>query len=490
MNTTENRVKISPEDKKRFFEIVGYKPNPPFDKKHPNWDLCEKYDVGEIPGMWDWHNSPARFKSIAAGSRYGKSYAAAMEVCPIILYPKTRGWIVAPSFELGEKEFAYVWDAIVVKLGLNPITKSYDVRSGRMRFSLVNGSKVQVKSIRNPEDLLGEEIDWVILSEASQMQEIIWQRYIRQRVIDRGGVVIVPFTPHGNNWIKGTFYNPLLEDKDSLYSVMYPACARLSYPRDEWKRAERELPESVFEEQYLGRFISFSGQVYSDFSAMHKIEPFEIPSYCSRYVAIDTHPNAPTAALWMAVFPDGRKVLYDELLIPDKTVPEIAEILRAKEAGTKIISRYIDARSANVRNTILGTKSVNLQFAGEGFYFLPGDGNFDTAYQSIIKDLRCTIKVDNKNAPYEEKIPVLTVFKNLTHTIDALEGSVWESYLSSRKERDPSQRPLNVKQHLPDCLKYIYNAGARFIEPSFTKRREERDKRESRRKVFSYVGGY
>jgi len=68
------------------------------------------------PSQQELHDSKARFKFIGAGSRFGKSLCGAMDVLPDILKPKTRGWIVGPSYDQPSKEFRYIYDALVGKL--------------------------------------------------------------------------------------------------------------------------------------------------------------------------------------------------------------------------------------------------------------------------------------------------------------------------------------------------------------------------------------
>lgn len=483
-------IKISYDQKKRLYDELGYTPHPRMDKDHKNWDLVGQ----EHPSMQEFHASSARFKALVAGSRFGKSYGAAMEVLPIIFWPRTRGWIVAPSYDLGEKEFAYLWESIVIKLRMNPPRKSYDPRSGRMFMKLVNGSTVRVKSVKNPEDLLGDEIDWVILSEASQIKEIIWQRYIRQRLISREGVCVVPFTPAGDNWVKQTFYDLGQNGDVNYWSHIYPAIVNPFYPRKEWLDAQKKLPPNVFQEQYMGDFVRFSGLVYGDFDHQtHIIEPFDIPSYWTRIMAVDPHPNTPTAVLWMAVAPDGAKYLYDELYVGGKTVSEIAQIIwvkeetahivqtKAKEKDNKISYRLMDMRAAHVKQTILGTADIDQQFQREGFFFLKGSGDFESAYQLITKDLRFT-RIDAES----NEVPSLFVFKNLEETIYEFEHAVWDEYVG-RKERDAKNKPRQLRVHMLDCLKYIYNSNPGWVDPE---RHEKIKKRRDKRIILSRVGGY
>ena len=77
--------------------------------------------------------------------RFGKSRMAAAEVEPKIMEPGTRGWIVGPEYKVGEKEFRYIWDDLVIKMKLGAAKgalrrKAYNVRTGEMYIETGWGS--------------------------------------------------------------------------------------------------------------------------------------------------------------------------------------------------------------------------------------------------------------------------------------------------------------------------------------------------------------
>ena len=78
MNAPASEVRV---EKAELFRLLRYEPH---------------------PGQWLVHNSKARFRVLACGSRFGKSTAASMEVVAAMLAPaeSTLGWICAPTVEL------------------------------------------------------------------------------------------------------------------------------------------------------------------------------------------------------------------------------------------------------------------------------------------------------------------------------------------------------------------------------------------------------
>lgn len=95
-------------DKRKYFNQIGYTP----------------YDLQE-----EFHSSNARFKIVVAGRRAGKSTSAARDMEPELLLPNRRYWIVAPTYDLGEREFRVIWNDMIVGLQLGKdkrVKKAYN----------------------------------------------------------------------------------------------------------------------------------------------------------------------------------------------------------------------------------------------------------------------------------------------------------------------------------------------------------------------------
>ena len=83
------------------------------------WKYFEEIDyTPHDGGQRDYHLSEARFRIVAAGTRWGKSMSAGNEYAGwLMLAPfPIRLWIVAPSYDLGAKEFEYVWNGLIATL--------------------------------------------------------------------------------------------------------------------------------------------------------------------------------------------------------------------------------------------------------------------------------------------------------------------------------------------------------------------------------------
>lgn len=252
-------------DINRYFELIDYEPYSPYQRAFH--DARNHY----------------RFRSWFAGARGGKSHAGAHEMSYELLLPNRQLWIVAPTYELGEKEFRYVWEDLVEKFpragyDFRPYMSvmNYNIDRGKMEICIETGawkSWLRVKSCEHLPSLLGEELDGLLLAEGAKMPSVAWSRYLSYRITSRRGFVIVPTTPDGMNWVHDKFFiksgGPWQLGYESegccglgdYWTQVSPANASPYYPKEEYERHREEDSEDDFNEQVLGRFVRRQGLV-------------------------------------------------------------------------------------------------------------------------------------------------------------------------------------------------------------------------------------
>jgi hypothetical protein len=215
-------------------------------------------DLGYEPheGQMLVHQSTARRRVLACGSRWGKSLCASMEACAALLEPRERalGWLVAPTRDLVDRIFLRVVDILRAQLGHRVL--DLDLRTQRIVVSNLGGgtSELRGKSADMPVTLLGEALDFLIEDEASRLRCEIWESHLSPRLIDRRGWALLLSTPSGPGWFH-ELYRRGLRRRD-------PDCESWSQPS--WLNphidkalvdAERDrLGPEVFAEQYGGEF--------------------------------------------------------------------------------------------------------------------------------------------------------------------------------------------------------------------------------------------
>jgi len=233
--------RLSWKAKKGFFKSLGYKPH---------------------PGQKAYHKSLDRTRLLCGGARFGKSMAGGYDVAGELLIPGKRGWIVGDTYNDSEKEFRYIHDALLenpdkairdfVKENVRSIGRNAKQGQLWVRFKAPLNSFVEGRSADRPNTLLGEELDFCIFAEGSQLEKFILDKYIRQRLASRVGHLDIPTTPAGLD----DLLHPLFEkgqDKanhygntdyfDSIRSWQFSSDVNPHYPKEEIESAKRRVRE-------------------------------------------------------------------------------------------------------------------------------------------------------------------------------------------------------------------------------------------------------
>ena len=241
---------------------------------------------------------------MAAGSRFGKSILAAIEALYVWLHPNTKIWLIGTQYNLADKEFTwaltFLYRLTYNGLRLVDLCKLNTSDRGSKKIEAPWGSIIETKSTEKPTLLLGDEIDFAIMCEASQHSTCVYERYIRRALGPREGGCLFPSTPNGDNGIFQTAYNRGLDPNEPLWeSWLFSVLANPTFSRNEYELAKKELNPKIFEEQYGGKFVSRRGLVFD--LSLKNIEELVLGllDYYPFFVAIDYKPNNPISVTYV-----------------------------------------------------------------------------------------------------------------------------------------------------------------------------------------------
>ncbi len=194
-----------------------------------------------------------------AGRRGGKSKLCSVAVIKTLLKGNTDVWIVAPTYNLSE----IVFDSVLIDLA-KILTPNEDFQVQRrtpqhIKIPSLN-SALYVKSADNPVSLLGRSTDMIVMDEAAEIPEIIWQRYLYPTTSDRQGKIIYISTPKGRNW----FYDKELELQEKGSAFHWWSKENPHFPKDEWERAKKVMTKKEFEQQYMAEYTNITDPVFGD----------------------------------------------------------------------------------------------------------------------------------------------------------------------------------------------------------------------------------
>jgi len=254
------------------------------------------------------------------------------------LQPDTYWWICGPTYRLGEKEFRVIHDIFVRKLKLGPQLKiSNNVNQGIMKITFPWNSVVEVVSATNPDSLLGEGLDGVIMSEAAQHNMDTWQQYIQPALTDRKGWAIFPSTPKGYNWYYGLWRLGRDKEMRGLYeSWRFPTwlnSARFPLGLDdpELQNVKKLASPQYWAQEYCAEFTTFEGQIYDEFDERIHVTDIEYISGWKNYWVFDYGFNAPFVCLDIMVDPSDNVYVWREYQMRFLTTWDHAHILKSRD---------------------------------------------------------------------------------------------------------------------------------------------------------------
>jgi hypothetical protein len=233
---------------KKLQEFIGWK---------PHWgqqQVLDAYQAGKQRIV------------IAAGVRWGKSSICAYIALKTFLEgisqirrkkrDSVKIWIVAPSYELTQKVFAYI---VKWYLKIDPDASNRITYRPFPQIKVAEGIWIQGKSATEPHSLLGEELDLIIFDEAAPTSPDIWQTYLSARLISRNGKVIFISTPFGQNWFWQEFQRA--REENAAFNFTTLDNPTLENP-ERVKELERQLPTQVYKQNYEASFLPDAASIF------------------------------------------------------------------------------------------------------------------------------------------------------------------------------------------------------------------------------------
>jgi phage terminase large subunit-like protein len=227
------------------------------------------------PGQVTVHNSPARFRVLSAGRRWGKTRLGVNE-CLDVAAHGGRAWWVAPNYKMSEVGWRPL-RRMGIKIGA-------EVRKVDRQIVLPNGGEVTVRSADNPDSLRGEGLDFVVLDEFAYMTPEAWTEAIRPALSDRQGRALFISTPRGRNFFWELYQRGIAGENDYA-SFTYPTVTNPYIAPKEVEAAKRELPEIIFRQEYLAEFIDDQGSVFRRVQEAARLDPLSAPQAGRQYIA-------------------------------------------------------------------------------------------------------------------------------------------------------------------------------------------------------------
>jgi predicted phage terminase large subunit-like protein len=207
------------------------------------------------PGQRRVLETPARFKVISAGRRFGKTLLA-VEWLALMDGGAIDGRPVAffsPTYKL----LLDVWADM--ERTLKMVTRK--ANRTEMRIELITGGVIDFWTLEDKDAGRGRKYSRLVIDEAAHARYLkdAWERAISPTLTDYSGDAWFISTPNGMNYFHEMFNrggNPEYPDWASFHM---PTSANPHIAAEEIEQKRRELPDLVFRQEYLAEFVTFGG---------------------------------------------------------------------------------------------------------------------------------------------------------------------------------------------------------------------------------------
>jgi predicted phage terminase large subunit-like protein len=212
----------------------------------------------------DYH----RFKVVAAGRRFGKSYLAAVTLfVEAARQTKVRTdgvevdlsleevYYIAPTFEQGKK---ILWP-LLKELGQDLISQKYE-NTGTL--TLINGRRISIKGADRPDSLRGVGLSYVVMDEYAFMKPEVWELIIRPALARSEGGALFIGTPDGKNHFYDLWIKALTGEAGNDWAAWsYTSTQNPFLPKAEFAAMTAEMSRERYRQEIEASFESQGGVV-------------------------------------------------------------------------------------------------------------------------------------------------------------------------------------------------------------------------------------
>lgn len=273
--------------------------------------------------------------------------------------------------------------------------------------------------------------------------------WVRKRFVEpdkEGNIILVDH--HGN---KRIFIRALLSDNPYLLEKDPGYVSRLEL-----------LPEADKRAKLYGDWWTFSGQCFDEFRsehfpdepefAIHVIEPFAIPDWWPRILAVDWGYEAMAYALWGAVSPERKCYIYREFGVKRRKIADYGAEIKLLGINDELEIQVLDPSAWSKRGD---EKSIAEQLSdATGYTFVSADNDRLGGKHLVHEFLRFD----------EHTSPKLAIFNTCEKLINCIPLCVYEDANSDGKASEDVKEFNGDDPY--DTLRYLLKAFDHFTRKS------------------------
>jgi len=232
--------------------------------------MAKELDVQLHPAQLEIFNSPARFKVVSAGRRFGKSRLAAWLLIIKALQSESKDvFYIGPTFQQAKD---IMWHMLKELLhGTELIEQTHE---NTATMTLVNGRKISLKGSDRPDTLRGVGLAYVVLDEYASMKVEVWEQIIRPTLADVKGGALFIGTPAGKNHFYDLWQEADDPKNEDWEAFQFNSTDNPLIDPEEIKVARETMSTQAFRQEFEASFVSFTGGIFQrDWIKLDEEEP-------------------------------------------------------------------------------------------------------------------------------------------------------------------------------------------------------------------------
>ncbi len=274
--------------------------------------------VGLRTHQMEVFQSPARFRILAAGRRFGKTRLALAEILRASQTGGRKIWYLGPSYRQAKR---IVWKRLKAATRLFWAARPLETE---LRIETLSGSTITVCGADNLSSLRGDGLDLVVLDEFASLRPEVWLEIVRPALTDRKGRALLIGTPKGRNHFYERFQYALTAPDWAAFQ--FTTAQGGNVDPTELAAASHEFDPATYRQELEAEFtVTARNRVYYAFDQESNVQPVAFDPYYPVVWSIDFNVN-PMCMLLLQRIRDDVYVFDEIVLQPD------AHTLRACEA--------------------------------------------------------------------------------------------------------------------------------------------------------------
>lgn len=336
-------------------------------------------------------DSPARFKLIRAGRKFGKTTYALYQALKWLGPPNSRVWFLCSTYKQAKLITWADFKRLIPHDALKRKPNDTD-----LTITLKNGSELALMGTDDMDTLRGPAPSGVVFEEAALHKREVWHEVIRPNLVVHKSPALFISTPKGYNWFKD------LEESAKLsmlqggeeWAVFHHTIYDNPYlNKDEIEQAKRDCDnDQVWRQEYMAEYESSVGRVFASFSDERHMGIVPTPKGVPAYRSIDWGMRDDTACLWAYLEgqgPSAKLKIYREY--SDNNLPSStqAQIIKNKTPDSERVERNIIGHDAAKQDTELRGLTVRWHFSNAGITPLKVGSKDKKSSRSMLQQLIC-----------------------------------------------------------------------------------------------------